>query len=705
MRNLLSLLGAALCVSVASAKVVAAWDFSERRQPGSDVPGWTIVTATTIADGTGSTVNGVNVRLSGGLVASDANQIDSIVNFVTDGIPLANVSSTSSAHQRVYEDHFTEVHTGNPVYRISGLTPDQQYAIQFLGHFNAPEQLTVTMDGVPQASMPEAGDATAGDVLYSTRYLFTATSADTDVEFAFESVRAGNVQKFGLSGLVVGQVVEVPEPEPDQSPVITRMSIENAGASCRLSWTSRAGQMFEIQNSRDLINWIQIAEGVPASDTDQTTFDVDLEESAERRYYRVSLKTQQKPNVIMLFADDLGYGDLACYGHPYAKTDNLDRLASEGTLFRKFNVTGVTCNPSRTGLLTSRHPNSFPLKTSDFGFDQAQHGHEDRITIMKLLKEAGYRTGHFGKWHIGPTEADGTYGIDEVIVRGGGASDPRGRDEEIYADAIAFIEANKDVPFYMNVMGRVTHGPVDPRPELVTAAGFDGLVVDRDDFPGQQLQDIFDGVEANGGDIDVGMRNYLTEIYYLDQFIGELLAKLDQLGLAENTIVAFSSDQGAAVPRYDEDPVPAKQYNLVGWSGGLRGQKHDQYEGGIRSPFILRWPGRVPAGRVNQGSITSALDWLPTLCRIANVEIEANDFHGEDVLDIWLGADRSRIGPQFWNSSMKKDDWRLYFRGDDAVELYDLATDLAESNNLVNDRPDIVAELRPLWEEWRATLP
>jgi len=129
------------------------------------------------------------------------------------------------------------------------------------------------------------------------------------------------------------------------------------------------------------------------------------------------------------------------------------------------------------------------------------------------------------------------------------------------------------------------------------------------------------------------MANYATEVYYLDQFIGELLAKLDELGLRENTILVFSSDQGAAVPDYGTVPVSPKECNLVGWSGGLRGQKHDQHEGGIRSPFILRWPGHVPAGKTNHVSITSALDWLPTLCRIAEVPIDPAEFQGEDVLD------------------------------------------------------------------------
>jgi arylsulfatase A-like enzyme len=422
----------------------------------------------------------------------------------------------------------------------------------------------------------------------------------------------------------------------------------------------------------------------------------------------VALKEERipKPNIVMLFADDLGYGDLACYGHPYAKTPNLDALAAQGTLFCKFNVTGVTCNPSRTGILTSRHPKSFPLNTADFGFDQASDGYVDRITIMELLDNAGYETGHFGKWHIGPVETNGTYGIDEIIVSGGGANDPRGRDEDIYENAIAFIEANKDMPFYVNVMGRVTHNPVNPRPELVVSAGFSNLIVDRSDFSGQQIQDSFDKVEAaTAGDQDIStsMANYLTEIYYLDEFVGELLAKLDELNLSDNTIVVFSSDQGAALVK-DEAASPYKT-NTVGYSGGLRGQKHDQYEGGIRSPFILRWPGFVPAGKVNHDSITSALDWLPTLCRIVDIPIDPTDFHGEDVLDIWMGSDRSRRGPQFWNSSMKKDDWRLYFSGGTAVELYDLSTDLDETTNLVNSRQDIVNQLTPLWEVWQARLP
>lgn len=347
------------------------------------------------------------------------------------------------------------------------------------------------------------------------------------------------------------------------------------------------------------------------------------------------------------------------------------------------------------------------MNTENYGFNQASHGHEDRITIMELLKREGYKVGHFGKWHIAPVEVSGTYGIDTIRVLGGGGDNPRGRDERIYAEAIAFIEENKDVPFYINVMGRVTHQPITPRPELIEAAGFSDLVVNRADFPGQQIQAIFDGVEAHGGNISESMASYLTEVYFLDVFIGELLAKLDELGLTGNTIVAFSSDQGPAFSTYPVRPVRRRDLTLVGWAGGLRGQKHDEHEGGVRSPFIIRWPRRVPAGKINQDSVISALDWLPTIGRVAGVPLDASDFHGEDVLDIWEGSNRSRIGPLYWENSMKQDNWRIYFkdRVGEARELYDLSADPEETNNLVSERRDVVSKLTKVWDEWQASIP
>jgi arylsulfatase A-like enzyme len=440
---------------------------------------------------------------------------------------------------------------------------------------------------------------------------------------------------------------------------------------------------------------------------------------------------QNKPNIILLFADDLGYGDLGCFGHPYAKTPNLDQLAEQGTRFMKFNVTGKTCHPSRVGLLTSRVPSSYPISTDTYGFNQAKDGYVDRITVMELMKGAGYTTGHFGKWHIGPDSeiAPGIYGLDDYQVLGGGGKDEFGRDQKIYNAAIAFIEENKDKPFYLNVMGRVTHNPVEPRPDLIELAGFgtlngDGQLVveafvNRQDFIGSQIQKSFDVVESANdpanveaalaagiiGDISYSMANYLTEVYFLDKFIGQLLAKLDELGIADNTIVMFASDQGPAPTQFIPDEK--QKINLVGYSGGLRGQKHDEHEGGIRVPCIMRWPGKIPAGKVNTESTWSSLDWLPTLCQVADIPIDLSKFHGEEVLDIWLGSDRSRSRPLYWTQAMKiideEGEWRVYFGDGDpppVEELYNLSSDLMETEDLKDARKDKADEFQAMWVKW-----
>ena len=191
----------------------------------------------------------------------------------------------------------------------------------------------------------------------------------------------------------------------------------------------------------------------------------------------VHTSVAQKPNIIFIFADDLGYGDLGCYGHPYAKTPSLDRLAKEGTRFTQAYVTGVTCCPSRTGMMTGKYPATFAKYMSDHGFG-------DRVTITELLKRNGYRTGHFGKWHIGPKTENGTYGIDVINGNKRDTKDraTRGRDAYIIDTAIEFLEANakKGKPLYMNVWGHITHFPVQP-PKAFSDQ-FKDVVVDESKF-------------------------------------------------------------------------------------------------------------------------------------------------------------------------------------------------------------------------------
>lgn len=412
----------------------------------------------------------------------------------------------------------------------------------------------------------------------------------------------------------------------------------------------------------------------------------------------------QRPNIVFMFADDLGFGDLGCYGHPYARTPTLDKLADEGTRFTQFYVTGVTCNPSRTGLMTGRFPARFPKYAADFGF--AQH-----VTITELLKARGYQTGHFGKWHIGPDDSDGTYGIDMVQTIGQSRDKAAGRDDDLYSAAIDFIRENKDGPFYVNVWGHATHFPVNPAKGH--AANFDDVKVDRKAFS-TTMQHKFDECKRIGGDLDECMRQYLGDVYQIDQNVKRLLTTLDELGLSENTIVVFSSDHGPAPVVTGKKRTRKYSENMLGYAGEFRGGKHEQYEGGTRVPFIIRWPGQIPAGRVDTSHVCSFIDWLPTLCSIAGVDEIPNDLDGEDISDIWVGRDRERSKPLFWKTSatgstpaMRDKKWKLHLprkqRG--PVELYDLSVDPSENNNVAVQHPQLVKELSSRLMTWVATLP
>lgn len=431
------------------------------------------------------------------------------------------------------------------------------------------------------------------------------------------------------------------------------------------------------------------------------------------------------PNIVFILADDAGYRDFGCYGHPYARTPNIDRLASEGTRFAQFYSTGVTCCPARTGLMTSRFPATYATYPANGGFGS-------RVTITELLKKHGYQTGHFGKWHIGPNEKSGTYGIDVIggdSIEAKRRQGERGRDARIYDDAIKFIEAHKASPFYVNVWGHISHYPIRPPASYVEQ--FKDLVVDESKFAEPMRQKFADCRKA-GGDVNVHMRQYLADLLSMDDDIGRLLKRLDELGLRENTIVVFSTDQGPAPVRMDllgaaEDKKDAPKpdaaakdelnlrLNAMGYAGELRGGKHGMYEGGVRVPFIVRWPGRVPAGRFDETSVIGGIDWLPTLCHIAGVTIDASKFDGEDVSAAWMGtAAHTRTKPLFWKTSapaspsgIREGQWKLVHptrrRGE--MELYDLTKDPGEKDNVAVQNPEIVKQLSAKVQAWVAVLP
>jgi hypothetical protein len=220
------------------------------------------------------------------------------------------------------------------------------------------------------------------------------------------------------------------------------------------------------------------------------------------------------------------------------------------------------------------------------------------------------------------------------------------------------------------------------------------------------MQEKFDSIEELGGNISLSMQAYCGEIYGLDLQVGRLLNELDELGLSNNTVVVFSSDNGPA--RGDA----TKYLNMTGWAGGYRGGKHRNYEGGLGVPFIVRWPNHVSSGVVNHKSVFSALDWLPTICSLANVSVPEELIEGEDVSDIWLeknSSNRSRTNPilyrgmpGFGSITMLYDRWKLF---ENDKELYDLEVDLEERENVYEQNPDIVEDMVERLREWESTLP
>jgi N-acetylgalactosamine-6-sulfatase len=412
------------------------------------------------------------------------------------------------------------------------------------------------------------------------------------------------------------------------------------------------------------------------------------------------------PNVVLILADDLGYGDLGCYGHPYARTPNLDRLAREGVRFTQFYANGVTCCPSRTSWMTGKFPASFAEYPGGAGFGA-------RVTVTELLAKAGYRIGHFGKWHIGPRAAAGVYGVDEFAAgtlkgKARKVANERGRDAGIFDAALEFIERNREGPFYVNVWGHIAHNPIEPSETLVER--WKELEVDAQAFAAP-MREKLDAVKAAGGDVNDAMRRYLAEIEALDADVGRLLARLDELELRDNTIVVFSSDQGADMSKAHLGGLRSRQ---MGSNGELRGGKHTHYEGGVRAPFLVRWPAQAPAGRVDDTSVCSAVDWLPTLCSVVGLELPAEGFDGEDVSSLWRGAARARTRVLFWKLNNERSElvirdgrWKLFApygkRGE--VQLYDVQGDPRETNNVAADNAELVAALRAKLEAWNATLP
>ncbi|MCX7826565.1 MAG: sulfatase-like hydrolase/transferase [Verrucomicrobiae bacterium] len=439
----------------------------------------------------------------------------------------------------------------------------------------------------------------------------------------------------------------------------------------------------------------------------------------------------RRPNVIFILTDDQGWADARFAGHPYVKTPNLDRLARQGTWFKQFYVAGTGCSPSRAAFLTSHFPARHHIHGHLSTHEQnAARSMPDWLdpkvpTVASLLKQAGYATAHIGKWHLGNGAGAPTpdaYGFDFVRHTTGnknyweesGKADPyfRAKSTALFVDeAIKFIQANKDRPFYANLWTLLPHAPLKPTPEQL--AVYDGLEP-RADEPafGPWMRKYL----GEAKDLKSQMRVFCASLTDLDTQVGRLLAALDELGLADNTIVFFSSDNGP------EDYRISNAANAgVGNTGPLRARKRSMYEGGIRTFGLLRWPGRVAAGRVDDTSVIAGVDWLPTICKLAGVTVPADQNpDGEDVSDIWLGQPRPRRKPLHWEwlfrvwgdgytppmLAIRDGPWKLFVNHNGSgAQLYNIPKDIGEEHDVAAEHADVVKDLTAKALAWQKSLP
>ncbi len=443
------------------------------------------------------------------------------------------------------------------------------------------------------------------------------------------------------------------------------------------------------------------------------------------------LHAAEKPNVLIVFVDDFGWGDVACFGGANVPTPGMDRLAKEGTRFNQFYVAAPICSASRCGLLTGQFPGRWRItsylqtRAGNRECEQADSLDPRAPSFVRLFQAAGYATAHIGKWHLGGgrdvTDAPkfsaygydlglGTYESPEPAAALGLKSVPwsdkaepqqvarHDRTRWMVDETLAFAKRNASRPWLVNLWLDDTHAPFRPSAD--------------------QLSIVAAGTATPG----TGTPEYRAVLQETDRQIGRLLDGLRDLHLESNTLVLLAGDNGPQ-PSYDRART-----------NGLRGMKWSLYEGGIRTPLLVRWPGVVPAGVANTATVVSAVDVLPTLCALTSLQLPPDlILDGQDVSLALNGQPQIRTKPLFWeygrqpaaegsglrafpypnepgskspNVAMRDGDWKLLIHADGSgAELYNLATDRNEARNLAATEPEITKRLSNQALTWRRSLP
>lgn len=434
------------------------------------------------------------------------------------------------------------------------------------------------------------------------------------------------------------------------------------------------------------------------------------------------------PNIVYILADDLGYGDLSCYGQTHFQTPHIDQLAADGLKFTQHYAGTTVCAPSRSALMSGQHTGHTFIRGNRRVQPEGQYPIPDSLyTLAEMLQDRGYATGAFGKWGLGPVGSTGDpnqqgfdkfYGYnsqtlahnyypyflwdnEEKVMLEANAGNQTGAyaPELIQEATLAFIDAHQEEPFFLFVPNIIPHAELVAPEEYM--AEFRGKYLPEKNYKGTDEGDRYR--KGPYGSQEESHAAFAAMMKILDDQVGAIRQKITDLGLADNTLIMFTSDNG---PHLEGGADP----DYFDSNGPLQGYKRDLYEGGIRVPMIATWPGRIAAG-TESDHISAFWDVWPTLAELTGSPIP-DSLDGISFLPTLLGQEEQQKHDfLYWEfhekkgrQAIRKGDWKavrynVFASPDAPIELYNLKEDIGETTNLADQHPDLVAEMKALMEQ------
>lgn len=440
----------------------------------------------------------------------------------------------------------------------------------------------------------------------------------------------------------------------------------------------------------------------------------------------------QAPNIVFILADDLGWADLGVYGNSYNETPHLNKLAAEGMRFTQAYAAAPVCSPTRASIQSGQYPAHMgitdfipghwrPYESHRVPINRTQYLPEEIVSLGEALQTGGYKTAYFGKWHLGWADKHmpGNQGYEDWRIQQGGTfynlkrkkairpMDSSLNDEvrlsEVLTDySLDFIERNKDEPFFLFLSHYDVHVQLDADIELIEK------YLDKEkvaDYPCNAV--------------------YAAMLEHIDRSLGRVVDKLDELGLSEHTLLLFFSDNGGLKSRFDKIPLLAQsklslyedselQY-IATSNAPLRAEKGTLYEGGIREPLLVKWPGKIKAGS-HSDALVSSVDFFPSFLEVAGItKLKTQELDGESILPVLLGKEKPASRSLYWHypvyhhdlpaGAIRKGKWKLIeIFTENRFELYDLEKDVSESKDLASTHPELVKELADELAKWRKSV-